>query len=33
MSWRGAQVVLMGAMEDGRHDRGPEGMGWAWGRV
>jgi len=22
-----------GAVEDGRHDRGPEGMGWGWGRM
>ena len=27
------EVMRMGAVEDGRHNRGPEGMGWGWGRV
>ena len=29
----GSQVAWMGAVEDGRHDRGPEGMDWGWGCV
>ena len=29
----GSRVVRMGAVEDGRHNRGLEGMGWGWGRV
>ena len=29
----GSQVTWMGAVEDGRRDRGPEGMGWGWGHV
>ena len=29
----GSRVVRMGSVEDGRRDRGPEGMGWGWGRV
>ena len=27
---RSCEVMQMGAMEDGRHDRGLEGMGWGW---
>ena len=29
----GSQVAWMGAGEDGRRDRVPEGMGWGWGCV
>ena len=29
----GRQVMQMGAMEDGRCERGPEGMGWGQGCV
>ena len=29
----GAQVTWMGAVEDGRCERGPVGMGWGWGCV
>ena len=27
----GGWVMWMGVVEDGRGDRGPEGMGWEWG--
>ena len=30
---RGGPVMRMGAVEVGRQERGPEGMGWALGRV
>ena len=30
---RSREVVRMGAVEDGRRDRGPEGMGWGRERV
>ena len=29
----GGPVTWMGAVEDGRRERGPEGMGWGLGRV
>ena len=29
----GGQVMRMGATENGRRDRGPEGIVWAWGHM
>ena len=33
MRQREGPVAQMGAVEDGRRERGPEGMGWGLGRV